>query len=94
MVSVTAEKPSKFTDHFSPEEYVAAGGTRFGSKTDWNKEISRTAISQTHNLSMSGGSNGTVYNASVNYRDNQGVAIKTGFQQVNARLNLTQTGIK
>ena len=91
--TVTAEDPSKFTGHFSPEEYVAAGGTNLGSKTDWNKEISRTAISQSHNLSMSGGNNGTVYNASVNYRDNEGVAIKTGFKQVNARLNLTQRAL-
>ncbi|MCW3080455.1 SusC/RagA family TonB-linked outer membrane protein [Segetibacter sp.] len=91
--AVTAEVPAKFTDHFSAEEYVAAGGVNFGSNTDWNKEISRTAISQTHNLSLSGGANGTTYNASVNYRDNQGVAITSGFQQVNARLNLTQRAL-
>lgn len=92
--SVTAEDPSKFTSHMTADEYIAAGGPNLGSKTDWNKEISRTAISQTHNLSLSGGSNGTTYNASVNYRDNQGVAIRTGFKQVNARLNLTQRALK
>ena len=91
--AVTAETPSKYTDHFTAEEYVKAGGPDLGTNTDWNKEISRTAISQTHNLSFSGGGGGTTYNASVNYRDNQGVAIKSGFKQVNARLNLTQRAI-
>ncbi|WP_018616324.1 SusC/RagA family TonB-linked outer membrane protein [Segetibacter koreensis] len=92
--SVTAEDPSKFTAHMNASQYIAAGGPNLGSNTDWNKEISRTAISHTHNLSFSGGSNGTTYNASVNYRDNQGVAIKTGFRQINARLNLTQRALQ
>lgn len=92
--AVTAEDPAKFTPHMSAEEYVAAGGANMGSKTDWYKEISRTAISHTHNLSLSGGGNGTSYDASLNYRDNQGVAIKTGFKTVNGRLNLTQRALK
>lgn len=92
--TLTSENPSKFTSHMTADEYIAAGGPNLGSKTDWNKEISRDAISHTHNLSFSGGSNGTTYNASVNYRDNQGVAIKTGFRQINARLNLTQRALK
>ena len=91
--AVTSETPGMFTPNFSADEFIKAGGTDYGARTDWNKQISRTAISQTHNLSMSGGSSGTTYNASVNYRDNQGVAIKTGFNQVNARLNLTQRAL-
>lgn len=92
--TVTAENPTKFTSHMTAEEFVAAGGPNLGSKTDWNKEMSRTAFSHTHNLSFSGGTAGTTYNASVNYRDNQGVAIRTGFRQVNARLNLTQRALQ
>jgi len=58
---------------------VKAGGQDLGSSTDWYDAITRTAISQTHNVSLSGGSNGTSYTGSFNYRDNQGVAINTGF---------------
>jgi len=42
---------------------------------------------------LSGGTSGTTYNASINYRNNQGVAIVSGFQQLNARLNLTQRAL-
>ncbi len=91
---VSSEKAVKFTDHFGAKDYVAAGGFDYGSATDWNKEITRTAVSQTQNLSLSGGNNGTSYTASVNYRNNPGVAIKTGFDQLNGHFGLTQKALK
>lgn len=92
--SVTAEKPVEFTPHMTAAEYKASGGKDLGAVTDWNDAITRTAISQIHNLSLSGGSgNGTTYIASVNYRDAQGVAIKTGFNQVNGHFGLTQRAL-
>ena len=93
--SVTAEKPAQFTSHMNAAEYKAAGGKDLGSVTDWNKEITRTAISHMHNLSLSGGGGGgTTYLASINYRDAQGIAIKTGFNQLNAHFALTQKALK
>ena len=92
--TVSAEKAVKFTDHFSADEYVAAGGTDYKARTDWNKEITRTAVAHTHNLSLSGGGNGTSYTASVNYRNNPGIAITTGFQQLNGHFGLTQKALK
>jgi len=93
--SLTAESPVKFTQHMTAAEFRALGkGTDYGATTDWNKEITRTAWSQTHNLNFSGGSGGTTYNASVNFRNSEGVAITTGFQQLNGRLNLTQKALK
>jgi iron complex outermembrane receptor protein len=65
-------------------------GTDFGSNTNWFKEIERTALTQVHNLSLSGGTDKTSYRASINYHDGQGVARKTGFNQLNGRINLTQ----
>lgn len=91
---VSAEDPARFTPVMSPEEYVAAGGANMGSKTNWYDEISRTAISHVHSLSLSGGNNGTTYSASINYRNNQGVAINTGFKQLNGRFSLTQRALK
>jgi len=92
--SVTAENPVKFTPHMTAAEFKKLPGAKdYGSSTDWNDEITRTAISHVHNLSLSGGAQGTTYNASVNFRDEQGVAIRTGFQQLNSRLNLTQKAL-
>jgi len=90
----TAESPSKFTPHMSAAQYKAAGGADLKSNTDWNKAITRTAYSHTHNLSFSGGGNGTSYTASVNYRNVEGVAITTGFNQINGHFGLTQKALK
>jgi TonB-linked SusC/RagA family outer membrane protein len=93
-VSGTSETPAKFTEHMDAAEFKALGkGTDFGSNTDWNKEITRTAYSHVHNLGFSGGDERTTYNASFNYRNTQGVAITTGFQQLNGRLNLVHKAL-
>lgn len=93
--ALTVDKPFRFTPNMSAAEYRELGiGADYGANTNWYEEISRTALSQTHNLSLSGGSKQTTYNASVNYRDNQGVAINTGFKQLNGRFNLTQHALK
>jgi iron complex outermembrane receptor protein len=92
--SVTSETPVKFMPHMTADEFKKLPGAKdYGSSTDWNDEISRTAISHVHNLSLSGGAQGTSYNASVNYRNEQGVAIHTGFTQLNGRINLTQKAL-
>lgn len=87
-VSGTDETPAKFTQHMNAAQFIAAGGTNFGSSTDWDKAITRSALSQVHNLGFSGGDERTTYDATLNYRNSQGVAITTGFQQLNGRLNL------
>lgn len=96
--AVTAEKGFRFTPHMNAEEFRALKastgvGTDYGASTDWNKEITRTGISHQHNLSLSGGGGKFTYNASLNYRNTQGVAIKTGFDQLNGRLHLTQRAL-
>jgi len=93
-VSGTAETPAKFTKHMNAAQFIALGkGTNYGSSTDWDKAITRTALSHVHNLGFSGGDERTTYDASVNYRNSEGVAITTGFQQLNARLNLTHKAL-
>jgi iron complex outermembrane receptor protein len=93
---VQAESAVDFTDHLSAQQFRELGkGTDYGANTDWYKEITRTAISHTHNLSLAGSNNsGTSYNASINFRNSEGVAIRTGFEQLNSRLNLSQTALK
>ncbi|MES1225908.1 MAG: TonB-dependent receptor plug domain-containing protein, partial [Bacteroidota bacterium] len=96
--SVTIENGARFTKHMTSDEFrklvqTTNVGTDYGFNTDWNKEITRTGISHTHNLSLSGGTDKTNYNASINFRNNEGIAITTGFQQLNGRLKLTHRAI-
>lgn len=69
-------------------------GTDLSGNTDWNKAIEQTALSQSHNISMSGGSDKTSYRASINYRNAEGVMKKTGFSQLNGRIGITQKAMK
>jgi TonB-dependent starch-binding outer membrane protein SusC len=92
--SITAETPSKFIPHMTAAEFKAAGGNDLGAETDWNDVITRTGLSHVHNLSLSGGGGGTSYIASFNLRNTQGVAIRTGFTQLNGHFGVTQKAIK
>jgi iron complex outermembrane receptor protein len=97
--SVSIENGVRFTEHMSADEYRnlignLGTGTDFGGNTDWYDEITRTAISHQQNLSFSGGNDNTTYNASLNYRNNKGIAITTGFEQLNGRFHLTHRALE
>jgi TonB-linked SusC/RagA family outer membrane protein len=70
------------------------GAVNLGSSTDWLDVVTQTGKAQVHNVSLSGGTSQTTYRAAVNYRNSQGIAINSGFAQLNARLNLTQKALK
>jgi TonB-dependent starch-binding outer membrane protein SusC len=65
-------------------------GTDFEFNTNWFKQIEQTALSQVHNLSISGGNDHTIYCASINYRQGEGVEINTGYDQLNGRISISQ----
>ncbi len=91
---VSSENTARVAKVMTAEEFKALGiGTDLGTSTNWFDEITQNAVSQVHNVALSGGSEQTTYRASLNYRDIQGVAIGTGFEQLNARLNLTQRAL-
>ena len=97
-VYTSAEMAAKNTPVMNASEWRALSketglGTDFGSNTDWFKEIERTAISQVHNLSMTGGTGKTSYRASLNLRSGDGVLINTGYNQINGRFNVTQKAL-
>jgi len=94
----TMESPVKFTEHMNAAQYGAlikklGTGNNLGANTDWNKEITRNAITHVHNLSFSGGTDKTTFDVSMNYRNAEGIAIQTGFQQLNGRVNLTHRAL-
>ena len=66
--------------------YLTALGT---ANTDWAKAVSRTGLTHNHNLSFTGGSDITRYRASLNFMNEQGVALSSGFRRVQGRLSAT-----
>jgi TonB-dependent starch-binding outer membrane protein SusC len=68
-------------------------GVDFGASTDWFDEITRTGVSQVHNLALSGGNESTDYRISMNFRDVEGISIRTGFERFNTRLNLNHRAL-
>ncbi|MCF8358842.1 MAG: TonB-dependent receptor [Prolixibacteraceae bacterium] len=62
----------------------------YGYETDWQDEIFRTAVSQSHSLSLSGGSKNNSYRVSFNYLDQNGIIEKSSLKKYVSRLNLTQ----
>lgn len=86
----TMDQATNLIPVLSAEEFVARGGTDFGSNTDWREELISDAFSYTTNASISGGFQNTSYMASVNYRDNQGIVDGTNNQRLNTRINLSQ----
>ncbi len=77
------------------EEYrQVPGHVDLGSTTDWLDVITRQGNAQVHNLALSGGSQSTTYRASINVRNANGVGLKSGFEQLNGRLTITQKALK
>ena len=59
-----------------------------GGNTNWLKAVTRTPISHSHNLSISGGNDKTTYYGSVNYRNSQGIDLRSNSEFVNGTFRL------
>ncbi|NQU81981.1 MAG: SusC/RagA family TonB-linked outer membrane protein [Bacteroidetes bacterium] len=95
---MTAQSVAKHTDVMDATEWRALSaetglGTDFGESTDWFDETTQNALSQTHNLSLSGGTEETTYRVSFNVRDGDGIILNTGYSRLNGRLNLQQKAL-
>lgn len=65
----------------------AAAAALGSANTDFQDEILHDALSQTHNLSFSGGIANAQYRASVGYLDQEGIVISSGLERITGRLN-------
>ena len=72
-------------------KFTGANLEDFGSETDWLDEITRSAISQVHNVIFRGGSKTTNLTASLNYKDNQGIFIQSDNQKYTGRIDLNHS---
>ena len=91
---VSTQAIARKMDFLTASEYrqKIAEGIGFedlGGSTDWLKEVTRTPVSQSHNLTFKGGNATSSYTASLNYRQFQGIFQKSDNDQFIGRLNLT-----
>ncbi|MGC3945439.1 MAG: SusC/RagA family TonB-linked outer membrane protein [Chryseolinea sp.] len=94
----TVEKISSRFDVLNREQWLSATANipnasylDAGGDTDWQKEITRTAYTQSHLISAAGGSDHVRARGSVGYIDQQGLVINTGKQVLTTRLNTDLT---
>ncbi len=64
------------------------------ANTDWLDQISRTAISSSHNLAYSGGKDKTSYRISLGYQENQGLIKNNNNKRTSFSLNYTTQAYK
>ena len=86
---ISSSQPVNGIPVMSASEFINTGGTDLGSQTDWLGEITGSGFSHLHNIAVSGGAGSSTYRVSANLRQVDGVVKNTGFDQFNARLNLS-----
>jgi TonB-dependent starch-binding outer membrane protein SusC len=92
--SVASETIARTIDFMDASEFRATpGAVDLGSDTDWLDEVTRNGNAMVHNLSLSGGADKTTYYAAFNVRQAKGIALNSGFNQLNGRINLTQKAL-
>jgi TonB-linked SusC/RagA family outer membrane protein len=89
-------KMARPIDVFSADEYrqqvTVLGGTLddHGASIDWQKEVSRSALTQTHNLMVSGGVDKLTYYASLGLQDQEGILKNSDMKRYSGRINVNQ----
>jgi len=71
--------------------FTGANLKDFGSDTDWLDQITRTAISQVHNIIFRGGSKNTNLTASLNYKSNEGIFIQSDNEKYTGRIDVSHS---
>ncbi|GAB2768167.1 TonB-dependent receptor [Rhabdobacter roseus] len=83
-------------DVYSADEYrrqvPAVGGVLedLGGNTDWQREITRTAYTHNHNLSLGGGADKLTYYGSFGLQKQQGILKNSQMNRYTGRINVSQ----
>ena len=76
-------------DYFSNKGgYSDAEIAALGRGTDWQDAVLRTAIQQSHELSINGGTEKNRYAFSANYTNQDGIILNSGFERYNFHTNV------
>jgi len=57
------------------------------ANTNWEREVTRSAVAYSHNVSLSGGGESSRYRASLNYLNQQGVVLANGLERIQGRFS-------
>ncbi|WP_235932761.1 SusC/RagA family TonB-linked outer membrane protein [Flagellimonas sediminis] len=79
------ELRQKFSEGYT---FNGANLQDYGASTDWVDEITRDAFSQVHNVIFRGGNSTSNMTASVNYRDIEGIFLKSNNEKYTARVSV------
>jgi iron complex outermembrane receptor protein len=81
---------------FSADEFrrqVTAMGAKLddmGGNTDWQDELTRTAISNNVNFSASGATENSNYYATLGYENQEGILYNNNLRRYSGRINVSQ----
>jgi TonB-linked SusC/RagA family outer membrane protein len=90
-----ASRPELLTgDDYRQKISEGVGYTDYGGNTDWLKEIMQTPVSHNHNLTFFGGNSQTNFTASVNYRNWEGIFLRSGQNRFTGRADLNHSMFK
>ncbi len=93
--SLARRLPVLTADEFRVE-VPKAGGTLIdkGASTDWQEEVTRKAITQNYNLTLSGGADKLTYFASLGAQRQEGIIKNNDLNRYSGRFNVTQKFIQ
>lgn len=74
-------------DKVTPRKYLNADSTMMAANTNWLDAISQLGIQNDHQITLSGGNEKSVSLLSLDFFQNQGTQIYTGYKRFTARLN-------
>ncbi len=94
-ISYLANKVEVFSADEFREQVRAIGATLDdgGAHTDWQDELTRKAVTNNVNLSLSGGANNFTYHSSIGVDDQQGILRGNDLTRYSGRFNMTQLGL-
>lgn len=91
---VMAKKPRILTaDEYRTYMVDKDMGIDYGANTSWIDAITRTPVSHSHALSMSGSAAKFSYRASLGYRKVEGIALKSDYEELNGRFAANQKAL-
>lgn len=96
---IGVDSPSKKLDFINGQQYSDYLNQRFqndgstnsvtwnGVSTDWQEESLQSGVVEDYGLSISGGGENSSYYGSLNYFNQDGILVGSGFRRLNARFN-------
>jgi TonB-linked SusC/RagA family outer membrane protein len=73
---------------YNKGKYTDEQIAQLGKGYDWQGAVLQTGLTQTHEVSFSGGGEKARYLVSGNYTDQSGIIIHSGFKRLNGRVNI------